>query len=93
MLISLGANRAEAWEAALFKGLGDRASEYERVCTLLAHNTNSCADQLARSFAICRSLDYHTRAEDSMAGDQPCGDEREGDRTAWLWGELPCLCA
>jgi phosphatidylinositol-bisphosphatase len=34
LLFAQGNDRAAAWEEALFRGLGDRASEFEKVCEL-----------------------------------------------------------
>lgn len=35
LLFSQGNDRAAAWEEALFRGLGDRASEFEKVDSFL----------------------------------------------------------
>jgi phosphatidylinositol-bisphosphatase len=37
LLFSQGNDRAASWEEALFRGLGDRASEFEKVCSVAVH--------------------------------------------------------
>jgi hypothetical protein len=41
LLFAQGTDRAAAWEEALFRGLGDRASEFEKVSQLRSARTDA----------------------------------------------------
>lgn len=72
LLFSQGNDRAAAWEEALFRGLGDRASEFEKVGTSLEAKLSL---RPARFQSIRRSHDIRSGQKDVATNDQSGGDQ------------------
>jgi hypothetical protein len=81
LLVSQGTERAEAWEAALLRGLGKEGDEYEKV--------GEPGDELMLALhgPVCRRHDDCGDPEELARVCFQIGDERAGDRVDGVWRE------
>ena len=81
MLVSQGTMRADEWEAAISRGLGAKAVEYDKVVRLEPYACQQLILVTDRDDSIRRRDDTRICTERTTGSGEPGGDLRAGDRT------------